>query len=818
MWRNALTLIHFTFFMRIIFAGALLALLSLSGLQAQSLHTLQGHVTDEKGISLPGATLFIRNKGLGVSTDERGGFTFDRLAEGVYTLEISYLGYQMRTIEVSVPATKKLHISLRPAMQTLSEVVVRDSAALRERAANALSVEHVDASFITRHLTGNLMKTLDRLPGVDAIGIGSGQSKPVIRGLGFNRVVVVTNGVRHESQQWGADHGLEVDQFAVSEVDVIKGPASLMYGSDAIGGVIELKPEPIPESCSVSGNAMATWNSNNGLLGGSVLAALRKTNYFLSVRASLTDFGDYRVPADYVNIQGYRAALDKHRLRNTAGDEQNAHLTFGFIGKSLTNKTYLGLLRQKQGFFANAHGLEPRRVDTLLHDKSGRDIQYPFQQVQHLMVVNTTEVFRKNLRLTAELGFQHNHREEFSAYVSHGYMPAVFPDGLPFAADLERAFNKSVASANLRMNYALRPDMEISTGLNVGYQDNQIDGRGFIIPVFRQLNAGFFGFWKQQLGVGQQLQAGLRLETGYISTDAYHDWFTSPTQVPGVADNALRADALSRSFNTLIWSAGYSQLREHLEWKVNLGKSFRMPIAKELAANGVNYHHFSYEIGDPDLNPEIAYQLDLGAEWHTKWLAFGLTPFVSYFTNYIYLNPGYEHDTLYGSGNQVFRYTQNEVFRAGAEVHAHINLTNDFRLGLIGDYVYSLQTSGDKKGFGLPFAPPLSVLLNMEYRPAGWRWFSEPYLSADVKWSARQHRVVPPEEPTPAYYLVNVAAGGNFHWNNRELTIALQLQNLFNTKYFNHTSYYRLINAPEAGRSVMVTIKIPFFKNIDSKI
>lgn len=804
--------------MRIIFAGALLALLSLSGLQAQSLHTLQGHVTDEKGISLPGATVVVRNTGAGVSADARGNFAFHALAGGNYTLEISYIGYQQKSIEVHVPTDKSLHISLQPSMQTLSEVVVRDSAALRARAANPLTVEHVDASFISKHLTGNLMKTLDRLPGVDAIGIGTGQSKPVIRGLGFNRVLVISQGVRHESQQWGADHGLEVDQFAVSEVDVIKGPASLMYGSDAIGGVIDLKPEPIPESCSVSGKVLATWNSNNGLLGGSVLAALRRTRHFLSVRVSLSDYGDYRVPATHVNIQGYKAPLHRQRLRNTAGNEQNAHLAFGFIGKTLTNKTYAGLLLQRQGFFANAHGLEPRRVDTLLHDKSGRDIQYPFQQVQHLSVVNTTEFFRKAFKMAAELGFQHNFREEFSEYVAHGYMPAVFPDGMPFEADLERSFKKNVGSANLHMTWLLSQAMELTTGLNLGFQDNRINGRGFIIPAFRQSNAGLFGLWKQKFRAGRQLQAGLRIETGHIRTEAYNDWFESPTAQPGVTEYVQRAAAISRNFNTLTWSVGYSHMQEKLEWKINLGKSFRMPIAKELAANGVNYHHFSYETGNPGLDPETAYQLDMGAEWHTPSMAFGLTPFVTYFTNYIYLNPGYEHDTLYGSGNQVFRYTQSEVFRAGAELHAHITLAKNLKMGLIGDYVYSLQTSGPKKGFGLPFSPPLSVLLNVEYRPAELSWFKEPYLSADLKWAARQNIVVPPEETTPSYQIVNMSLGGILQLNTFEMEVALQVQNLFNTAYFNHTSYYRLINAPEAGRSVIVTVKIPFFKNLDTKL
>jgi iron complex outermembrane receptor protein len=235
-----------------------------------------------------------------------------------------------------------------------------------------------------------------------------------------------------------------------------------------------------------------------------------------------------------------------------------------------------------------------------------------------------------------------------------------------------------------------------------------------------------------------------------------------------------------------------------------------MPIAKELAANGVNYHRFSYEVGNPELSPEVSYQLDAGLEWHSRRFALGITPFVNYFPNYIFLNPGFEHDRLYGNGNQVFNYTQSEVFRFGGEIHAHYDILRQLKTGIILNYIFSEQLSGDKKGFSLPFSPPSSALFNLKYLPENVAFLKNSYASLDIRLVATQNNIVPPEEKTPGYYVLNLAIGTEMDWNNRPVSFSLQVQNLLNRKYFNHTSYYRLINVPEFARNLVLGIYIPF--------
>ena len=782
----------------------------------QNLYSLSGNVSDKNGMALPGASVKLSPGKTGTVTDVNGKFYFSGLNAGIYTLNISFIGYKIHVDTIKIDTSQRIRIKMEPAVATLREVVVEDHYAQNKNREDSRNVEVVSERFIKKNLAGSLMKSLERLPGVSTIDIGSGQSKPEIRGLGFNRIVVAENGIKHEGQQWGEDHGLEIDQYAVDRVEVVKGPSSLMYGSDAIAGVIDIKQFNVPSENSFGGSVDLTGKSNNNLLGTSInIFARRKTVYF-GGRITLLDFADYRVPADRVDIYSYKAALYKNHLRNTAGNEQDFHFSFGAIGQRVSSRFYVSDRHSKNGFFANAHGLEPRNVDQQLHDRSARDIQYPYQKVDHLIITNQSEWRGTDVNLTAELGFQRNFREEWSQYVGHGYMPATFPGPQSFPADLERQFDKKVFSGNLRSSFKPVNDFAITGGLSAEFQDNDISGRGFIIPAFTQFSSGAYLFGKFHLSAGNLLQAGIRFDYGKIDTAPYADWFQSPVVNQGDTTwiYLQRAPDISRSFRNISWSIGFNRNQGRVNLKVNIGKSFRMPIAKELAANGVNYHRFSYETGDPGLSPEVSYQLDLGAAYQTANLEAGISPFINYFPNYIFLNPSAEHDRLYGNGNQVFYYMQSEVLRLGGEMHALYRITEPLQVGLLGEYVYSEQTSGEKKGFGLPFAPPASLLINVKYTPRPPGMLKNPYFSADYRLTARQNRIVPPEEKTNGYQLVNISLGGDFNYRDQTISVAFQIQNLLNRKYFNHTSYYRLINVPEAGRNFVLNIHIPFNKKL----
>lgn len=775
--------------------------------------SVSGVVHDEHDNALEGVTVFVEPTGRITITNAVGLFSVQGLDPGIYRFTFSHVGYEDSVITINAVAPEPVFIHLRTAFRQLDAVVVRGDLPTLRRKEESLNIEVVNSSFIRKNLGGSLMQSLERLPGISTIGIGSGQSKPMIRGLGFNRIVVVDRGVKHEGQQWGADHGLEIDQFAVNDIDVLKGAASFVYGSDAIGGVIDIRPAPLPPLNTFGGSVDLVGKHNNNLYGTSVNLYGRKKAFFFDARVTHQDYGDYRVPAARVHVYDFPVDLYKNRLRNSAGDETDLHLSTGYVHDRVRSVFYISNTHNRSGFFANAHGLEPRQVDTDLHDRSARDQLYPRQEVNHFKVINRSSFQLGGSVLETELGYQHNFRQEFSQYVNHGYMPPAYPNDMTVPMNLEREFRKHVYSVNMR-DYIWVGHHGFTIGVNGEYQDNAITGWSFLVPAFKQTTAGVFLYDKFQLNERILLHGAVRFDAGRIALNHYQDWFASETMVNGepVSIYVTRAENLKRTFSSVVWSAGLNYSRGRFDVKANLGKSFRMPIAKELGANGVNYHYFSYERGNADLDPERSYQVDVGIS-HTdaKWSA-SVTPFVNYFSNYIYLNPTPQHDYLYGAGNQVFEYTQSKVLRYGGEVQAQWKIMPVLTAEVLGEYVYSRQLSGAKKGFTLPFSPPPSVLLNATWSPRVRGKFAEPFLSVDYRVVAQQNNIVPPEKETPGYNVMNVQTGTQLITKNgNRMTFNLQVQNLFDTSYMRHTSFYRLIGLPEMGRNIILSVSIPFY-------
>jgi len=777
--------------------------------QAAALH---GTVIDEQHVPLPGAVVQLSPGGYNTTTDLVGSFRFERIPSGKYTLTVSYIGFKTdeRTLQLA-DSSQMITIELSHRADLLDEVVIQDNYALEQKKESSYNSEVVGENYIKQNLGGSLMQSLERLPGVGSIDIGAGQSKPVIRGLSFNRVLVAENGIVHQGQQWGADHGLEIDQFATDRIEVIKGPASLMFGSDAIGGVVDIKQMHVPEKHTLEGVVNLTGKSNNKMGGASVNLTGRSEHLYFDARGTYVNYADFRVPTDVVDVYNYPVHLHNHQLRNTAGREANLHLNLGIIQKDWNSTIYMSQVYSKSGFFANAHGLEPRQVVDTVYDADDRDVMHPFQEVTHLKLINRTSYYFGKSRWELEWGYQNNFRQEWSDYVSHGYMPPVFPDSLGMPENLERQFNKNTLSAKGKL-VMTKGKHNITGGFSAEYQHNAISGWSFIIPAFEQLTGGVFMLDKITLNEQWILNGGIRFDMGNLNAKAYHDWFLSP-EVQGqdtVWMYLQRAANLQRTFSSTSWAVGANYNGALLSVKANAGKSFRMPTAQELSANGVNYHHFSFEQGDSTLHPEVSYQLDLSAELTFPHWAVQLSPFVNYFPNYIYLNPTPPHDYLYGAGNQVYQYTESEVFRYGGELHLHMHPFHWMKAGMIAEYVYSVQLSGAKKNYTLPFSPPARFLFNVTWLPHAFKGLKNNYFSIDYVVTAAQNRIVPPEYTTPGHQVINLSAGTAIKWNKQWVEVNMQVRNLLNTKYFSHTSYYRIIGVPEPGINLIVNVSVPF--------
>lgn len=696
---------------------------------------------------------------------------------------------------------------------SLKEVVVSGSSNKEIQMKSALNVVRANQKFIEENFSGSLMQTLSRLPGVQAMNVGSGESKPVIRGLGFNRVLVAENGIKHEGQQWGDDHGLEIDQYAIDQAEVIKGPASLTYGSDAIGGVINLKSNTMPLK-KFAGQVNLFGRTNNESIGSSVRLTGRNGKFWYKANATWMDYADYKVPADSIEYYSYWIKLKDQRLRNTAGREMDGNLMLGYAGDRWNTSFRIADVNAKAGFFANAHGLEVRLSD-IDYDSSRRDIDLPYHTVNHFWVSNHTDWNWADGMLESNFAYQNNRQRELAEPVSHGYMP------IP-TNTLERSFTKQTFSANVKAMQQMGKH-DLQAGGNVEYQRNRQGGWGFILPDFEQLTFGVFAMDKWNLSDKLSLTAGARFDRGSVRIHSYHDWYKTPlkastsdspmdgtvlqgTVQQGDSTYMERSANLRRSYNSFTWSVGVNRMLGDWVLKLNVGKSFRMPIAKELGMDGVNYNLFRYEKGNTSLKPEESYQVDAGIVCEKGVLSMQLTPYLNYFPNYIYLNP----TPQYKEGLQLYYYTQAKVLRWGFEASVSWKILPYLKLNADGEYLYARQLSGEKKGYGLPFSTPWSARAELRYLLPAQNTAKSGFVALEWQVVGTQDIIVPPEEKTKGHQLLNASIGKKFKLGENQLEITLRGENLLGKRYYDHTSYYRLMGVPEPGRNFSAMVSWNF--------
>lgn len=666
---------------------------------------------------------------------------------------------------------------------------------------SALSVEVAEKDFLRNHFTGNLIQVLEHIPGVRSMDIGSGFSKPMIRGMGFNRISVTENGIRQEGQQWGSDHGLEVDAFNIERVTVRKGPSSLLYGSDAMGGVVEITQGPPPFDNQIFGEAMVLGKSVNETFGGSILLGLKKNAWYTKFRYSEQRFGDYRIPTDTIVYLTQKVPIYNRKLKNTAGIERNiSSYTEYRSGKYYSNYS-ISNAYQKIGFFPGAHGIPD--IYRVQDDGDDRNIELPYSKVNHLKITSRQQYIWDKLIGYWDVGYQKNHREEWSKFHTH-YGTQTPPDKNP---DQELVFTLDTYSSSIKLKTIASATWEYNAGLDIQYQQNRISGYSFLLPKYNRFTSGVFGLatWRpsQQLS----FSGGIRYDHGNIDISAYNDpYLETYLQEMGYEDELIkqykwRSYPVNRNFGDFSGSLGiiWNPNIYHLV-KANIGHSFRLPGANELAANGVHHGTFRHEQGDPSLNSERGWQLDASYLYENKSISFSITPFFSWFSNYIFLKPTGEWSVLPHAG-QIYRYTGAEAIFAGTEISFSIDLFPHLNYSFTGEYVYTYNLDENTP---LSFSPPASMRNTITWKKNLIQIHAELYSIAN------QNRVSKNESPTSGTNLINLGGNISIPIYNTMVDISLSLRNLLNNKYYNHLSFYRKVEIPEPGRNFQLSIKIPF--------
>ena len=683
-------------------------------------------------------------------------------------------------------------------METL--VVVAD---LRQQAQrrDPLSVAVVRADELKERFTGNLMQGLDYLPGVQSLSIGSGFSKPMIRGAAFNRVSVTENGIKQEGQQWGADHGLEIDAFNVERVNIRKGPSSLQFGSDAMGGVVEILPPVAPVENQLFGSVYLLGRTVNGLLGGSAMVGLKQGRWFVRARYSEQQFADVAVPTDTIIYLTQKIPIADRRLNNTAGMERAASLYSRYAQGRFSVALALSDAYQKVGFFPAAHGLPDASLG--LSDGDRRNVSLPYSFVNHFKAMLHAKYVWDRATLRWDLGYQNNHREEWSEFHTHydtQEPPAIDPDR-------ELAFMLDTYSSGVKLDLDHNDRWESTVSWDLQYQNNRIAGYGFLLPAYRRITSGLA--WVTNYRVSDRLlfTGGLRYDVAAIHSDEYKDhylaeYLTNQGYGADVVDRyAVRSYGVDRRMGDYSLGAGLVwDVAERQQLRVNVGRSFRLPAVNELASNGVHHGSFMHEQGDPTLDPEHGWQADAAYHLRGEWLTLHLSPFVSWYQNYIYLQPSGEWSILPHAG-QVYRFRQSAALLAGGELSLAMTLPWGLRYEGSAEYLYTRNLD---EHIALPYSPP-TVVRNR----VGWRggWVE---LFAEWQFVAAQTQVSRNEDTTPAAHLFHTGVSLDLPFLCDGATAQLRADNLFDTMYLNHLSYYRRLEIPEPGRNIQLSIKIPF--------
>ena len=605
-------------------------------------------------------------------------------------------------------------------------------------------------------------------PGIAQVTTGSSISKPIIRGLGYNRVVVMNDGVRQEGQQWGDEHGLEVDARSIHSVEVLKGPASLMYGSDAMAGVLILHDSPVPAEGEVKGEAATEYHTNNGLFGASLNLAGNQKGFFWDGRYTERLAHAYKTPYDgYVPGSQFR--------------ERDGRLKLGLNKQWGSSHLTGSIVHQRPGIIEGERDSLTGALESEgWHDKSYAKV-LPFQHVRHYKAVSENSFNLPLGWLKAVIGYQQNRRQEYEEA----------------ADECELDFKLHTVTYDFRY---LTPEIagcKLSAGLAGMYQQSLNLAEETLIPAYKLFDIGTFATasksWKKL-----SANAGVRYD--YRHLDFHSRRFQAVTGSVGA-----------------VWNAS-----ERINLRLNAARGFRAPNMSELGSDGVHEGTLRYEIGNERMAPEHSSQLDVGMDFSSHYFSFQVALFANFIDNYIFASRLY--DVVRPDGLLTYRYRQGDArllgFEAGVDFHPihSVHFANTF------SYVDARQLHQPVATRYLPLTPAPRWTSELKYELTHHgHIFNNSYVAAGLELNARQnhfYRADETETATPRYTLFNLSAGTDLLVKRRKVAeVYLICDNLFDKGYQNHLS--RLKYAAEnvvtgrrgvfnMGRNVVMKVVVPF--------
>lgn len=367
---------------------------------------VKGKVTDATTKEpLSGATIYISDLKATTTTNANGEFTFTSIpAKGKFLVEVRYVGYKTTSKQVDLAANNQITFELEQSVIESAEVVITGTPYSSNNKTNSLAVVSVNREKLAQAAGTNIIDAIAKVPGISQVTTGGAISKPSIRGLGYNRVLTIVDGAREEAQQWGDEHGVEVDQFSANRIEVLKGPASLLYGSDALGGVINIIDDLVPAPGDFNGNFTTSYSTNNGLTASSLMLQGNTNGFVYRGRVSYKNaygfsYGDKTVPNSGFNETNFSGMLGLNK-------------TWGYAHLSLSKfSTNVGLV--ENGPNANGDYEDENGAIITKDEAQTRKLDLPFQNINHYRAALNSNILLGGGQLKTTLAFQRNIRKEF---------------------------------------------------------------------------------------------------------------------------------------------------------------------------------------------------------------------------------------------------------------------------------------------------------------------------------------------------------------------------------------------------------------------
>lgn len=713
---------------------------------ANAQNKLSGTISDKDNKVIFGANISIPELHKETSSNENGNYSFTNLPNGRYKVVVSFIGYanQITTITFS-GSGKEFNALLEESNQHMDEVIV-STAFNKIQSQNVMKVEHLTMKSLRQSGAATLIEGLATIPGVSQISTGTSIGKPVIRGLSGNRVLVYTQGVRLENQQFGEEHGLGLNDSGVESVEVIKGPASLLYGSDALGGVLYFNPEKFAKANDFQADYGQKFFSNT-----------HGSSTSLGVKTSSEHF-KFLVRGKYDTHSDYKTA-DSARVTNTRYNESDFKSALVYSNSSISSVLRYNFNKLNLGI----------PEEGIAEQTTNRNLEYPRQGVSsHIVSWNNTLYFKKS-KLDANLGYISNDRSEFEAN--------------PTAI-----LRMKLKTFNYDAKYYLPTFGKIESifGVQGIYQTNTNFGEEQLIPNAITNDLGVFGTMNYEWNKNTIL-AGLRFDTRKITSEAN-----------GISGEEGYFQELNKSFTSFNASLGFKNNSiENLIFRLNVASGFRAPNLAELTSNGVHEGSNRYEIGNVNLKNEQNIQTDLNIEYTSSHFELFVNGFYNHINNYIFIAPN-------GSvidDNVVYDYVQAnaQLFGGEAGIHFHPHPLDWLHITSSFESVTGKKQDGDY----LPLIPANKWNSTLKTEFGATEWLKESFASFTVEHVLQQNNTGTFEIKTNDYTLLNFALGGKIKFSKVAIDVNCNINNLLNRNYISHLSRLKVEGIPNMGRNVV---------------